>query len=101
MGRRMYGYEIDKEYNITLHEEESQAANPIFSEYLNGLSFGRICERLEECGYISPMGALKWNWSSVNNILTKDYYISVIVSFEDFTPAQFEREARSNIIKNR
>ena len=31
MGRRMYGYKIDKEYNVTLHEEESQAIKLIFS----------------------------------------------------------------------
>ena len=98
MGRRMYGYEIDKDYNVTLHEKESQAVKPIFSEYLNGLSIGRICERLEECGYISPARTPNWSRPSVDHILTKGYF-SAIVSSEDFTATQFERESRSNTIE--
>ena len=99
MSRRMYGFEIDKRYNVTLHEEESQAVKLIFSEYLNGLSLGRICERLEACGFISPGRTPKWSRSSVDNILTKGYYISSIISFEDFAAVQFQREARSNRIE--
>ena len=96
MNHRHYGFEIDEKCNIALHEE-SQAVKLIFHEYLNGLSLGRICEKLEQCGYISPGGTTKWSRSSVDNILTKGYYISTIVSFEDFTAVQYERQMRSNI----
>jgi len=99
VGRRMYGYKIDENYTVTLHKEESEAVELIFSEYLKGLSLGRICERLERLGYVSPGGTSKWSRSSVDNILTKGYYISAIVSFEDFAAVQFERAARSNIVE--
>ena len=99
MGRQMYGFKLDKKRNVTLHEEESQAVKLIFTEYLKGLSLGRICEKLEQCGYISPGGMPKWSRSSIDNILTKGHYITAIVSFEDFADVQFQRDARSNIIE--
>jgi len=99
MSRRIYGFVFDENGNWVSHEQETQAVRLIVAEYLNGLSLGRICDKLEQCGYISPARTSKWNRSSVNNILKKSHYISSIVPFKDFVAVQFERQSRSNVIE--
>jgi len=96
---RHYGFKFDATRNVTLCDSEVQAIKLIFAEYLNGLSLGGICEKLEQCGYISPAGKAQWSRSSVDNILTKGYYVPAIISFEEFATIQFERQARSNTIE--
>ena len=95
---RHYGFQFDAARNVTPCDSEAQAVKLIFAEYLDGLSLGRICEELEQCGYISPAGKAQWSRSSVDNILTKGYYVPAIISIENLLAIQFERQARSNTI---
>lgn len=98
--KRYYGFEFDSDGCANLNEAEAAVIKIIFSEYLNGLSLGCIAERLRQYGFPSPSGKETWSRSSIDNILTKGYYTPVIVSFEDFTATQFERQARSNTFED-
>lgn len=95
--RRYYGFLLSPDGNAETHPTESAAVKLIYSEYMNGLSLGRIAESLQQHGYLSPTGGQIWNRSSIDNILKKGYYAGRIVTFEEFTAAQFEREFRTNI----
>ena len=100
-----YGYkkaEGDKN-SLVVDEEAGEIVRQIFSYYKEGISIGRIADRLNDMGVPSPMEyklasgvklgsafrrrkEAKWCYSAVRRILTNEVYIGVLVQGKHGTP---------------
>ena len=100
-----YGYrkaEGDKN-SLVVDEEAGEIVRRIFSYYKDGVSIGRIADKLNDLGVQSPMeyklalgvrlgsafkrgDEARWSYSAVRRILTNEVYIGVMVQGKHGTP---------------
>lgn len=116
--RACYGYKKDKHGMLIIDEEQAKVVRAIFDWYLEGLSVGRIIERLKSKGVKSPKGKDSWSKRAVESTLTRRKYTgdvaiadsggsdrqylysdhhSGIISKEKFEAVELEMAARSNV----
>ncbi len=100
-----YGYKKSEEnYNkLVIDDEASVIVELIYSLYKDGLSIGKIANRLNEIGILSPFeykrskgivtnsyfkkkAQAKWEYTSVRRILTDEVYIGVLAQGKTSTP---------------
>lgn len=92
-----YGYKkADNDKNhLVVDEEVREIIQTIFSMYKDGFSIGRIADRLNQMGVLSPMehkrsqglkfdtvfkrdDTAKWSYKAIQRILTNEVYIGVL-----------------------
>ena len=116
--RACYGYKKDKHGMLIIDEEQAKVVRAIFDWYLEGLSVGRIIERLKSKGVKSPKGKDSWSKRAVESTLTRRKYTgdvaiadsggsdrqylysdhhSGIIYKETFEAVELEMAARSNV----
>lgn len=100
-----YGYEKSKENRnqLIIDENAKETVQMIFSLFKDGMSIGRIVDRLNQMGILSPMeykrsqglrydtafktsDTAKWVYSSVQRILCNEVYIGVLAQGKRSTP---------------
>lgn len=100
-----YGYIKDPENHnhLIVDEYAGEIVQKIFSLYKDGYSIGRIADRLNELGVLSPMEyklscgvnydtvfkvneKAKWSYTTVQRILTNEVYIGMMVQGKQGTP---------------
>lgn len=91
-----YGFAVDNDGRVTVDKTQAQAIQMIFREYLNGNSLGGLARMLESLGIPSPSGNKCWGRAAIDKLLASSKYVRLIISLEQYTAVQFEKEARSN-----
>lgn len=91
-----YGFTVDNDDKVTVDKTQAQAIQMIFREYLNGNSLGGLAKILEIRGIPSPSGNTCWGRAAIDKLLSSSKYVPLIISLEQYTAVQFEKEARSN-----
>lgn len=100
-----YGYRKSPEdkNRLIVDEDVSEYVQMIFSMYKDGFSIGRIADRLNQMGVLSPMEykhsagvkfetvfktseTAKWTYKAVHRILTNEVYIGVLAQGKRGTP---------------
>ncbi|MHB8170212.1 MAG: recombinase family protein [Thermincolia bacterium] len=92
-----YGFTVDNDDKVTVDKTQAQAIQMIFREYLNGNSLGGLAKMLEIRGIPSPSGNTCWGRAAMDKLLSSSKYVLLIISLEQYTAVQFEKEARSNL----
>ena len=91
-----YGFAVDNDGRVTIDQAQAQAIQMIFREYFNGNSLGGLGRMLESRGIPSPSGNKCWGRAAIDKLLSSSKYVPFIISLEQYTAVQFEKEARSN-----
>ena len=87
-----FGQRRGTQYN----KDEADVISMIFDFYIAGASLGKIVDMLYAKQIPSPTGKTKWTRASVDHLLSNGKYV-VIIGWEKFLDAQFEKSARCNI----
>lgn len=81
---------------LKINKDEADVIAMIFDFYIAGASLGKIVNMLYAKQIPSPTGKTKWTRASVDHLLSNGKYV-VIIGWEKFLDAQFEKSARCNI----
>ena len=68
---RFLGYDKGPDGNLVVNQEQAVTVKKIYHLFLQGKSYGTICDQLMTDGDLSPGGKKKWSISTVKSILTK------------------------------
>ena len=68
------GYDKGQDGNLAVNPEEAKTVLLIYSEFLSGLSFCAIADKLTRMGIKTPVGNDRWCQSTVKSILTNEKY---------------------------
>lgn len=96
-GRICYGYTIDENNQVQIHQEQANVVSIIFSKYLAGYSLGKLSDMLFEKAICSPTGNAIWSRAVLDKMLSNGKYVPHIISMEQFMDVQYEKTKRSNI----
>ena len=109
-----YGYKKSEEdkNHLVVDEYAAEIVQSVFSMFKDGMSIGRIADKLNATGVPSPMEyklsegisyhtlfkqslQAKWSYNAVKRILTNEIYIGVMVQGKTGTPNYKVRKLRS------
>ncbi|MGN0477040.1 MAG: recombinase family protein [Ruminococcus sp.] len=117
--RKCYGYDKGENGDLVINEEQAAIVRLIFDLYLGGKSILGIVKELKERDIKSPTGKDNWPKRSIEEILSNEKYIGIVVvnvggeegqiyklnnahmeiiSKEKFNAVQEEKLKRSNVI---
>ncbi len=101
----VFGYKKDENNHnkLVIDKEASEKVKMIYSLYKDGLSIGKIANKLNELGILSPFEykfskgivstnyfktnpIAKWEYTSVKRILTDEVYIGILAQGKTSTP---------------
>ena len=71
---RFIGYDKGEDGNLVVNPEEAKTIKLIYGEFIAGLSYHAIAEKLTELGIKTPGGKDKWSQSTVKSILQNEKY---------------------------
>ena len=73
--RAAYGYRASEDGNaLEVSEAEMEVVRRIFRSVAEGASVRSVCISLEREGVIAPSGIVRWNHTTIRNILKSDLY---------------------------
>jgi len=76
-GNGLFGYNL-KGGKLTINEAEAKIVRLIFDLYLSGKGANLIHQELENRGFASPSGSMRWNSVSVLDILKNEKYVGIL-----------------------
>lgn len=91
-----YGFNLVNNGVLEVKENEAINIRMIFDYYLAGASLGKVVDILYAKQIPSPTGKEKWTRAAVDHLLFNSKYI-VIVGFESYVNAQYEKANRCNV----
>lgn len=100
-----YGYRMAKG-NFVIMPDEAEVVKMIFKEYIGGLSYRKLAEKLMAEGYIYCDESGKWSLGAVKKLVFRDCYIGKngfprIISDKDYMTAQeLSEKRRKNQLKS-
>lgn len=97
MLRLPYGYTVDQNDRIIIHQAEAEIVKMIFQSYLAGDSLGKIADQLSEKKMPSPTGKDGWSRAAIDKLLSNGKFVPHIISMEEFLKVQIEKANRSSI----
>ena len=68
---RFLGYDRGEDGSLVINQEEAKVIRLIYGEFLSGLSFNAIAQKLTAQGIKTPGGKDKWSQGTVKSILMK------------------------------
>ena len=71
---RFIGYDKGEDGNLVVNPEEAKTIRLIYGEFLAGLSYRAIADKLTSMGVRTPGGKEKWCQGTVKSILTNEKY---------------------------
>ena len=71
---RFLGYDKGEDGNLVINPEEAKTIKLIFGEFLSGLSYHAIADKLTALGLPTPAGKKKWCQGTVKSILQNEKY---------------------------
>ena len=91
-----YGFTLTNSGGLETNKSEAENVALIFNFYMAGASLGKVVDMLYAKQIPSPTGKAKWTRAAVDHLLSNGKYV-VIIGWEKFLDAQFEKSARCNI----
>jgi len=92
-----YGYTQRESGEIAINLEHAAVVSQIYDLYLQGKSLGGIVDELKKQCIPSPTGKPVWGRAAIDKLLSNSKYVPHIVSEDQFSDAQTEKERRSNL----
>lgn len=83
---RFIGYDKGEDGSMVINEEEAKVIRLIYGEFLTGLSYHAIADRLTALGIQTPGGKRKWSQSTVKSILQNEKYKGDALLQKSYTP---------------
>lgn len=83
---RFIGYDKGEDGSMVINEEEAKVIRLIYGEFLTGLSYHAIADRLTALGIQTPGGKHKWSQSTVKSILQNEKYKGDALLQKSYTP---------------
>ena len=83
---RFIGYDKGENGSMVINEEEAKVIRLIYGEFLAGLSYHAIADRLTSLGIKTPDGKSKWSQSTVKSILQNEKYKGDALLQKSYTP---------------
>jgi hypothetical protein len=83
-GNGIFGYHL-KDGKLTVNEDQAKIVRLIFDLYLSGKGVHLIRKELENQGFASPSGGMKWNSVSVLGILKNEKYAGILKQKKNIT----------------
>ena len=83
---RFIGYDKGENGSMVINEEEAKVIRLIYGEFLAGLSYHAIADRLTSLGIKTPGGKSKWSQSTVKSILQNEKYKGDALLQKSYTP---------------
>ncbi len=71
---RFLGYDKGEDGNLVVNPKEAKTIKLIFGEFLAGLSYHAIADKLTALGHPTPSGKTKWSQTTVKSILQNEKY---------------------------
>ncbi|MBC5738311.1 recombinase family protein [Lawsonibacter faecis] len=99
MGYIPYGF-VQKPAGIFIEPQQAKVVQQIYQRYLAGDSLEGIADFLFQNGIPSPQGKERWTRPIINCLLSNEKYAKYIISSDDYSTVQIEKEKRSNIDKD-
>ena len=90
------GYTKEKNGDLQIVPEEADVVRRIFRDFLEGLSFGEIIQRLEEDGIKTGAGRDKWYASTVQSMLRNEKYMGDLLLQKGYTVDFLTKEKVKN-----
>lgn len=70
-----YGYRLDAQGGLRIHQDEAQIVRRIYNEFLSGMSIQEIATGLKSEGVPKLRGNPVWSYTGVRYILTNERYV--------------------------
>ena len=80
------GYDRGENGGLVVNPEQAKIIRLIYGEFLSGLSFHAIAEKLTGLGIKTPRGKDKWSQTTVRGILTNEKYKGCALLQKTYTP---------------
>ena len=80
------GYDKGEDGNLVINPEEAKVIKLIYGEFLTGLSFNAIANKLTGLGIKTPKGKDKWRQGTVKCILQNEKYKGDALLQKSYTP---------------
>ena len=90
------GYTKEKNGDLQIVPEEADVVRRIFRDFLEGLSFGEIIQRLEDDGIKTGAGREKWYASTVQSMLKNEKYMGDLLLQKGYTVDFLTKEKVKN-----
>ena len=90
------GYTKERNGDLQIVPEEADVVRRIFRDFLEGLSFGEIIQRLEEDGIKTGAGKDKWYASTVQSMLKNEKYMGDLLLQKGYTVDFLTKEKVKN-----
>jgi len=92
------GYDYNKETKeLVVNEEEAKVVQFIYERYNEGMGARVIGRELEEKGYKTKRGSLKWGESTVRGILKNEKYVGDLLVGKTFTVDPITKQRLDNM----
>ncbi len=99
MGYIPYGF-VQKPTGIFIEPQQAKVVQQIYQRYLAGDSLEGIADFLFQNDIRSPQGKERWTRPVISGLLSNKKYIRYIISIDDYSTVQIEKEKRSNTDKD-
>ena len=83
---RFLGYDKGEDGNLVINPEEAKVIRLIYGEFLTGLSYHAIADKLTALGIKTPGGKDKWSQRTVKSILQNEKYKGDALLQKSYTP---------------
>ena len=77
--RKCYGYDITRDGELIINQDEAEVVLWIFQQYMEGRSLGKIASALERKGILSPTGRPKWSREAIAKLLSNEKYTGRVI----------------------
>jgi hypothetical protein len=93
--KRFLGYDKDEYGDLVINQEEAEIVKRIYFEYLNGNGMHRIAKLLNE-EEIPTVTGVRWNISSIRDILKNEKYKGDAILQKTFTVSYLTKKKKKN-----
>lgn len=92
----MYGFTRSAEGEIVIDEPQAKVVRMIYQDYLDGMSLGRIKEKLEKMKVKTAFGRDTWNAAVISSLLSNEKYMGDALLQKTYTPSIFDHRSKKN-----
>jgi hypothetical protein len=96
MNGQLLGYKYNEKKELVIDSEEAEIVRFVFESYTNGKSHGMIAAELMEKGIKTVRGGIKWNITTVKNIIVNEKYVGDYMVGKHYTTEDGTFKRRRN-----
>ena len=92
----LLGYDLDKDGNLVINEEEAKTVRLIFFMYLYGYTCQQIADTLSQLGLHTKRDNTTWSAGSVLKILQNERHCGDVMARKTWTPNYLDHKSKKN-----